>query len=302
MNRSPDVTHLIKALIEVQKILKPAARTQDNPFFKSTYTDLPGVWENCRKALTENHLAVVQTIGHEDGMVVVDTALFHDSGEFVSGSIKLKPVKDDPQAVGSAITYGRRYSLAAIVGVTSEEEDDDGERASGRGSSGSDKSDTKKKEKQTEPTKTFQPKGSTGTKLAPLVEEKSAPKAKTPPPINAGSPAPPVNGGEKNKASGVEGSDQLRDTKPGDLGKDQKGMTADQATSVVNEVFNEPPPMPEAIFDKLMTALTEMEKTGNRFKLSNWLKKHQPEIDTLASGFKVEVQRFISHLRDKFAR
>jgi len=106
--------------------LQPATKDKENPFFKSAYADLSSVWEACRELLTKNGLAIIQTMDGNNGNPVIVTTLAHISGQWIRGKLSIKPVKEDPQAIGSAITYGRRYSLAAIVGIVSEE-DDDGE-------------------------------------------------------------------------------------------------------------------------------------------------------------------------------
>ncbi|MDP2362296.1 MAG: ERF family protein, partial [Ignavibacteria bacterium] len=111
-----------------------ARKDSANPFFKSVYADLASVWEACRQALSTNGLCVIQTTDNDNGSVIVITTLIHSSGQWIRGKLRIKPVKDDPQGIGSAITYARRYALAAIVGVAPDEgEDDDGEGAMGRG-------------------------------------------------------------------------------------------------------------------------------------------------------------------------
>ena len=130
VNQSANIATLAKALSEAQGKIKGAAKDAENPFFKSKYADLASVWDACREQLSAAGLSVIQTL--DGGMmgVTVVTTLAHSSGEWIRGSLTLKPVKDDPQGIGSAITYGRRYALAAMVGVAPE--DDDGEGASGR--------------------------------------------------------------------------------------------------------------------------------------------------------------------------
>ena len=131
MNKSETIGELAKALVNVQKVLEGAKKDSTNPFFKSKYADLSSVWEACRKPLTANGLAVIQTMDALDGNdLIIETILVHISGEWIGGHLALKPVKDDPQGIGSAITYGRRYALAAIVGVCPE--DDDAEQAMSR--------------------------------------------------------------------------------------------------------------------------------------------------------------------------
>lgn len=128
--QSESIAKLAEALSKAQGKIKGAAKDTANPFFKSKYADLASVWDACRDQLSAHGLSVIQTT--EDGLeyVTIITTLSHSSGEWIRGRLTMKPVKNDPQGVGSAITYARRYALAAIVGVAPE--DDDGEAASGR--------------------------------------------------------------------------------------------------------------------------------------------------------------------------
>ena len=115
---SGTIGKLAEALSKTQGELKEAVRDSNNPFFKSKYADLTSVWEACRSQLSKNGLAVVQTMADNGSeRVVIVTTLIHSSGEWIRGRLSVKPVKNDPQGIGSAITYARRYSLAAIVGV-----------------------------------------------------------------------------------------------------------------------------------------------------------------------------------------
>ena len=133
LNASENLADLAAALCAVQGELKPAIKQADNPFFKSKYVDLPGVWEAIRPLLAKNGLSVAQTFTvSQDGPTIV-TTLLHKSGQWISSDLFLRPAKSDPQGVGSAITYGRRYALAAMVGVVADE-DDDGNAASQCGS------------------------------------------------------------------------------------------------------------------------------------------------------------------------
>jgi len=127
MTHSEQTDKLAAALVKVQAAIKPAVKSSANPFFKSKYADLGEVWNACREALTANGIAVVQG-GDGD---CLQTTLLHTSGQWISGSFRLMAIKPDPQAMGSAITYMRRYSLASMVGVQAE--DDDGEAAMARG-------------------------------------------------------------------------------------------------------------------------------------------------------------------------
>ena len=99
-----------------------------NEFFKSKYADLASVIDAARNALSKNNLAVIQTTQTINGELVLFTTLSHSSGEWIRGEYPIKPVKQDPQGFGSAMTYARRYAFSAITGIASE--DDDGNAAS----------------------------------------------------------------------------------------------------------------------------------------------------------------------------
>ena len=128
MQKSDDINELATALNKVQAKLRPATRNATNPFFKSSYADLASIWDACRALLAENGLSVVQVNSVVEGnRIALETTLMHNSGQFISGALLLTPVKEDPQGVGSALTYARRYALASIIGIATE--DDDGESA-----------------------------------------------------------------------------------------------------------------------------------------------------------------------------
>lgn len=120
------------AMAKAQGEMATAKKDSDNPFFKSKYADLSAVWEACRQALSKNNLSVIQTTGENDKGMFLTTTLCHSSGQWISGIYPIITQKQDPQGMGSAITYARRYALAAMVGVAPADEDDDGERAMNR--------------------------------------------------------------------------------------------------------------------------------------------------------------------------
>lgn len=131
--KSETIGKLAEALSKCQGELPPAKKDSKNPFFKSSYADLASVWDTIRGPMSRNGLAIVQPpMPTDNGHIVIRTILMHTSGEWISGDLSMVPVKNDPQSFGSAITYGRRYSLMAMLGVAPE--DDDGEGAMGRGS------------------------------------------------------------------------------------------------------------------------------------------------------------------------
>lgn len=132
MYQSESINELAAALSAAQTELRNAIKDADNPYFKSKYVDLAGLWDTIRGPLTSQGLAVSQTTTTSaEGHPVIVTTLMHKSGQWIKGELMMRPVKNDPQAVGSAITYARRYALQSIIGVAAEE-DDDANRASGR--------------------------------------------------------------------------------------------------------------------------------------------------------------------------
>lgn len=130
MNQSPTIGSLAAALSKAQATFKPAVKDAANPFFKSHYLSLAGAIEACRDALSSNGLAVVQAVDSSADKLVLHTTLIHSSGEWIGSAYPINPVKNDPQGIGSATSYARRYSLMALVGLAAE--DDDGEAAHGR--------------------------------------------------------------------------------------------------------------------------------------------------------------------------
>lgn len=141
MGHSESLGEIAKALSAVQKDLQPAPFNGHNSFYNSKYADLNSVWESCRALLNANGLAVSQTFEPSASEHCVDliTVLLHTSGEYLSGRLtvpygtgKDHAVKVDPQGMGIGIMYGRRYSLAAIVGIIADTDTDGEGRATGR--------------------------------------------------------------------------------------------------------------------------------------------------------------------------
>lgn len=130
MRTTENISQLATALALAQGQIQTASKDIDNAFYKSKYADIHSVWEACREPLTKNGLSVVQVPSIVEGRVRITTRLMHKSGEWIEENLDLKPKEDTPQAIGSCITYGKRYMLLGIAGVTAGEEDDDGNKAS----------------------------------------------------------------------------------------------------------------------------------------------------------------------------
>lgn len=121
MMQSEKIDQLAAALSKVQSALSPAIKDSKANYGK--YADLTSVWDACRKPLSDNGLSVAQGFGRDDKDGYVWTTLMHSSGQWVSGECPLILGKRDPQGVGAAMTYYRRYSLAAILGITQDDDD-----------------------------------------------------------------------------------------------------------------------------------------------------------------------------------
>jgi len=115
---------LFGALAIAQGAISAAEATQENTHFDYKYANLQNCLDACRKPLTENELAVIQlpTV-LENGAVQVTTILGHSSGQSISQIMSMHPDKGGPQAVGSCITYLRRYMLCAMVGIGQQDDD-----------------------------------------------------------------------------------------------------------------------------------------------------------------------------------
>ena len=119
MKTSEQISELAAALAKAQGMMENAVMNRVNPHFKSKYADLAAIFDAARKPLSANGLAIVQTIG--DG--VLHTRLLHTSGQWIASEHPL-PMSGRPQEIGSALTYARRYSLSALIGIAADEDDD----------------------------------------------------------------------------------------------------------------------------------------------------------------------------------
>ncbi len=130
ITKSESIANLVKALSALQGELKDADKNALNPHYKSKYADLSEVLGNLRPLLAKNQLALSQFPSFENGIVSVTSLLAHASGEYIESTASAPATKQDVQGVGSAITYLKRYSAAAIVGMASADQDDDGNSVS----------------------------------------------------------------------------------------------------------------------------------------------------------------------------
>lgn len=125
-------TNIANALNNLQRQLTGVAKDKNNSHFGSDYATLDAVWETIREPLTSNSLAVVQLLTvAPPGYIGMKTIILHTSGESLESEFHMPCRRaDNPQDAGSAITYARRYSLMAALGIAPKD-DDDGNAASG---------------------------------------------------------------------------------------------------------------------------------------------------------------------------
>jgi hypothetical protein len=130
ITHSESIQKLAAALVKIAAAVENPHKNAQNPHFRSSYADLAEIINTTRHVCAEHGVALVQSPGMSDGLCTVETLMVHESGEWIRGEAASPIQKQDPQGVGSAITYLRRYSLAALLGIA--QEDDDGNTASER--------------------------------------------------------------------------------------------------------------------------------------------------------------------------
>ena len=127
MKKSESIKEIATALNKAQAEMSGAKKSSKNPFFKSSYAHLEEVINCVKEPFANNGLRYMQFPRATDGFAGVETIIMHTSGEWISGELLLNCAKNDPQGMGSAITYARRYGLQSAAGLPSE--DDDGNYA-----------------------------------------------------------------------------------------------------------------------------------------------------------------------------
>lgn len=131
--KSSEIKELAVCLAKAQAEFKTAIKDSNNPFHKSKYADWESLIVSTRPALSANGFSVVQPIIEtEDGKRYLHSILLHVSGQYIESKIQIIPLKNDPQTIASTVTYLKRMTYAALLGVSIGDYDDDGEAAMGR--------------------------------------------------------------------------------------------------------------------------------------------------------------------------
>lgn len=129
MKKSEGIKNIAGALVKFQKEIENPKNTARNSFFKSKYAPLNEIINHVKPMLTKNGLSYIQNVAGDGDSITVTTVLFHESGEWIESeplTIENQENKgvSKAQGAGIAITYARRYSLSAILGISSEDDND----------------------------------------------------------------------------------------------------------------------------------------------------------------------------------
>jgi hypothetical protein len=127
MKTSESIVKIAPALLAAQKEMSAVKKGAKNPFFKSNYADLPSVIEAVKDALNNHGIVYIQSVDGVGSDAFVETRLLHESGEWLASTTPVL-CKDmsNPQALGSGITYSKRYALQAICGLPTADDDAEG--------------------------------------------------------------------------------------------------------------------------------------------------------------------------------
>jgi len=142
MTTSESVDKIFPAFIKAQAEIGNPKKTKENTFFKAKYAELSDIIDMSKQVLHENGLCLIQSPEGNGQSITVIGRIIHTSGQWIEGAISLTPIKNDPQQAGSAITYARRYQISAMLNIA--QEDDDGNKASGKTQEGKEISDAVK--------------------------------------------------------------------------------------------------------------------------------------------------------------
>ena len=127
--QSKRINKIAKAMVEGQRQIRRSIRDGTNPDFNSTYSSMGSVWDACGEPLQSNGISVIQQATPIDGVSYLACTLLHESGQWLRGYYQFTETDNTAWSYGSNMSYLRRYSLAAMAGVTTA--DDDGKGAMG---------------------------------------------------------------------------------------------------------------------------------------------------------------------------
>ena len=126
MTTSETIGAIAPALIKAQSQMQGITKEGKNPAFKSKYVTLDSILDTLRPILTSNGLMLTQGSTPPWGVesITVESRIIHASGEWISTTVTIPVTKPDAHGLGSALTYGRRYSVSALLAISADEDDD----------------------------------------------------------------------------------------------------------------------------------------------------------------------------------
>lgn len=127
--KSESVANLAQALSMAQGEIQSAQKDARNPHFNNTFASLKEVRQACQAPLSKHKIAITQIPQFSETEMWLETVLMHASGDWIMSRYPIRPTRNDPQSLGSAITYAKRYAMSAMVGIVADD-DDDGNLAS----------------------------------------------------------------------------------------------------------------------------------------------------------------------------
>ena len=142
IRHSPEVDKILPAMLLAQKGIQHAVKDAENPHFRSSYASLNAVIDATKPHYNEHSIVIIQGAAASGPSVTVTTMLAHESGQWFENDIAMEAKDGSPQAIGSCMTYGRRYGLGAMASLGAE--DDDGNAAQGKGKPAEKQTGTKK--------------------------------------------------------------------------------------------------------------------------------------------------------------
>lgn len=125
---SEHIDKIVEALAKAQSEITVAIYDSTNPHFKSKYASYEAIRKACLLPLSRNGMCITHCFSVEEGKRTMVTQLSHTSGQWFRSSLSMPQEKETPQSIGSSATYAKRYTLGALLAISSDE-DDDGERA-----------------------------------------------------------------------------------------------------------------------------------------------------------------------------
>lgn len=133
MQTSDEINEIASALAKAQGAIQNPSKTAENPHFRSKYADLAAGLNAVRQALSSNGIAVLQATRVAGDLLMLDTRLLHASGQWIQSEFLACRAGIPPQQVGSALSYARRYSLFALIGIAGDDDDDGNTATAGHG-------------------------------------------------------------------------------------------------------------------------------------------------------------------------